>query len=65
MRAGTQPKCKTVQDKASIHLKDVKIKIAELEAIRNTLEGLKKDCKNQKTDAECPILDCLDEENLE
>ena len=64
LRAATKLKCKTVQDKASIHLADVKMKIAKLEAIQDTLEDLIKNCRKQKTDSECPILDCLEEKEF-
>lgn len=65
LRANTRSKCKTVQAKATRQLQDVRQKIAKLEAIRYTLEALVKDCKRQKTDSECPILDCLDQEEFQ
>lgn len=65
LRASTKLKCKAVQTKATQQLKNVDLKIAKLEAIRDTLAELIKDCKKQKTDAECPILDCLDAEEFQ
>lgn len=64
LKASTRLKCKAVQTKATQHLNDVNLKIAKLEAMRDTLAELIRDCKMQKTDAECPILDCLDAEEF-
>lgn len=64
LRADKRAKCEKVQSQAVLHLKDVKAKIAKLEAIRKTLEELVRDCKSRKTDAECPLLDCLDQEEF-
>lgn len=65
LRASTKLKCKAVQTKANEQLKAVNLKIAKLEAIRNTLTNLIKDCKKQKTDNECPILDSLDQDEFQ
>ena len=58
-------KCERVQKEASFHLKEVKTKIAKLEAIKITLEELIRDCKSRKTDTECPLLDCLEQEEFQ
>lgn len=60
LKATTKSKCKPVQDKATRQLQEVKLKIAKLEVIRDTLEKLITDCRKQKTDSECSLLDCLD-----
>ncbi len=64
LRADKKSKCENVQRQAAVHLKDVKAKIAKLEAIKKTLEVLIEDCRGRKTEAECPLLDCLADERF-
>lgn len=64
LRADKKSKCERVQEEASHHLIDVKLKIAKLEAISETLETLIESCKKRTVDSECPLLDCLDDEEF-
>lgn len=61
LRANKKTKCEKVQGQAVHHLQDVDSKIRKLQAIKQTLEALVRDCKSRKTEAECPLLDCLDD----
>jgi Hg(II)-responsive transcriptional regulator len=61
LRNVSKAKCKSVQGRAAKHLADVKDKITMLKKIEMTLESLISECKKQKTDEKCPLLDCLDD----
>ena len=64
LRADKKSKCQRVRANAVTHLKDVEKKIAKLEAIKRTLQSLIADCMENKTDSECPLLNCLDSEDF-
>ena len=64
LRADKKSKCRPVQASAIRHLNDVEKKIAKLKVIQQTLQSLITDCKKNKTDSECPLLNCLDSEGL-
>lgn len=61
LKAEKKSKCKEVQGKAEAQIEAVEEKIRNLERIRNALSELVQKCRERKTGAECPILDCLDE----
>ncbi len=65
LRADKKSKCARVRASATVHLKDIEQKIAKLEAMKATLQSLIADCKRSKTDSECPLLDCLDNEQFQ
>ena len=64
LKANKKSKCENVQGQAVRHLKDVDGKIRKLQAIKQTLGTLILNCKSRKTEAECPLLDCLDDEHF-
>ena len=64
LRADKKSKCRPVQASAIRHLNDVEKKIAKLKVIQQTLQSLITDCKKNKTDSECPLLNCLDSEGF-
>lgn len=63
LRVKKESQCKSVQEKAAIHLDDVKNKIEKLENIRKVLSKLVRQCRSKKTSDFCPILDSFEEED--
>lgn len=61
LKADKKSKCQNVQVKAATQLESVNEKIKNLERIKTTLAELIRQCKQKKTDSECPLLDCLDD----
>ncbi len=64
LKADRESKCESVQSKALKHLADVKEKIARLVRIKEVLNDLVVQCRKRKTNAECPLLECLGEEGV-
>jgi len=51
--------CRDVLQKASEKLQQIDTKITELTRVKNILQKLTNDCMENKTLAECPVLDAL------
>ena len=51
--------CGDVLQKASLKLQQIEAKITELTRVKNALQQLTNDCMDNKTLAECPVLDAL------
>jgi len=62
LKADKKSKCQNVQVKAATQLESVNEKIKNLERIKTTLTTLIQQCKQRKTNSECPILDALEYE---
>jgi len=60
LRARSKGKCGSVKVKAKEKISDVEHKIADLMAIKATLEKLVSTCNDESPTSECPILDALD-----
>lgn len=61
LKADKKSNCRSVQAKAEKHLKDVEEKIERLGRIKFVLSDLVKQCREKRTDEQCPILECFED----
>lgn len=64
LKADRVSKCENVQSRALKHVADVKEKISRLVRIKKILDDLVLQCRKRKTNAECPLLACLDAQGV-
>ena len=60
LRNSTPTRCQLVRGKAKVKLDDVQEKIKMLKWIEKTLKKLVKDCENNKTSSDCPIINSME-----
>ena len=60
LRNSTPTRCQKVRGKAKTKLEDVQEKIKMLRWIEKTLKKLVKDCENNKTSSDCPIINNME-----
>lgn len=60
LRNSSKSRCKKVHAKASEKLSDVQEKIKMLKGIEKTLKKLIKDCGNNETSTDCPIIESME-----
>lgn len=60
LRVSNRARCGNVKKKAEAKLRDVQVKIADLQALERVLKNLIKMCRNQAATGRCPILRSLE-----